>query len=160
MTTKDESELTSQHIEACNSSITSLSETVEALSCSLKEMEATAAQLRSELQFSYQLVSRTTEQLLELLKLQPQIAELECKMQEAEYKKQQAVLEKRAVVQEMEARKKLEVQLCAQLGELWLVAARLLVYLSRTFSITFCWKGWMCKWEAVNDDLIVSPLRA
>jgi len=118
MTTKDESELTSQHIEACNSSITSLSEKVEALSCSLKEKEATAAQLRSELQSSYHLVSSTTEQLLELLKLQPQIAELECKLQEAEYKKQKAVLEKRAVVQEIEARQKLEVQLCAQLGEL------------------------------------------
>ena len=118
MTTKDESELTSQHIEACNSSITSLSEKVEALSCSLKEKEATAAQLRSELQSSDQLVSSTRERLLELLKLQPQIAELECKLQEAEYKKQQAVLERRAVVQEMEARKKLEVQLREQLGEL------------------------------------------
>jgi len=120
MTTEDESKLTSQHIEACNSSITSLSEKVEALSCSLKEKEATAAQLRrlGELQSSDQLISSTRE-LLELLKLQPQIAELECKLQEAEYKKQQAVLERRAVVQEMEARKKLGVQLRAQLGELW-----------------------------------------
>ena len=91
---------------------------MEALSCSLKEKEATAAQLQSELQSSYQMVSSTEEQLLELLKLQPQIAELQHKLQEAEYKQQQAVLEKRAVVQEMEARKKLEVQLCAQLGEL------------------------------------------
>ena len=92
---------------------------MEALSCSLKEKEATAAQLRrlGELQSSDQLISSTRE-LLELLKLQPQIAELECKLQEAEYKKQQAVLERRAVVQEMEARKKLGVQLRAQLGEL------------------------------------------
>ena len=91
---------------------------MEALLSSLKEKEATAAQLQSELQSSHQLVSRSTEQLLELLKLQPQIVELEHKLQEEEYKKQQAVLEKRAVVQEMEARKKLEVQLCAQFGEL------------------------------------------
>ena len=118
MTAKDESELISQQIEACNSSITSLSEKVEALSCSLKEKEATAAQLQNELQSSHQLVSSTTEQLLELLKLQPQITELEHKLQEAEYKKQQAVLEKRAVDQEMEARKKLEIRLFAQLGEL------------------------------------------
>ena len=89
-----------------------------ALSHSLKEKEATAAQLQSELQSSQQLVSSTTEQLLQLLKLQPQIVELECKLQEAEYKQQQAVLEKRAVVQEMEARKKLEERLRSQLGEL------------------------------------------
>ena len=114
----DESERTSQQIEACNSSITSLSEKVEARACSLKEKEATAAQLKSELQSSHQQVSSTAEQLLELLKLQPQIAGLEHKLQEADCKKQQAVLEKRAVVQELEARQKLEVQLCAQLGEL------------------------------------------
>jgi len=119
MTTEDESELISQQTEACNSSITSLSEKVEALSCSLKEKEATAAQLQSELQLSHQMVSSTEEQLLELLKLQPQIAELECKLQKAECKKQQAVLEKRSIVQEMEARKKLEVRLRAQIGELW-----------------------------------------
>jgi len=118
MITKDESELTSRHIEACNSSITSLSEKVEALSCSLKEKEAAAAQLRSELQSSHQPVPSKTEQLLQLLQLQPHIVELGRKLQEAEYKQQQAVLEKRAVVQEVEARKKLEAQLCAQLGEL------------------------------------------
>ena len=84
---------------------------METLSCTLKEKEATAAQLQGELQSSHHLVSSTTEQLLELLKLQPQIVELERKLQEAEYKHQQAVLEKRAVVQEMEARKKLEVRL-------------------------------------------------
>ena len=117
-TAEDESELISQQIEACNSSITSLSEKVEALSCSLKEKEATAAQLQSELQSSHQLVSSTAEQLLELLKLQPQIAELQRKLQKAECKRQQVVLEKRGIVQEMEARQKLEVQLCAQLGEL------------------------------------------
>ena len=89
---------------------------MEALSCSLKEKEATAAQLQNELQLSHQLVSSTTEQLLQLLKLQPQIAELQRKLQEAEYKQQQAVLEKRAVVQEVEASLKFEAQLRAQLG--------------------------------------------
>ena len=110
---------------------------METLSCTLKEKEATAAQLQGELQSSHHLVSSTTEQLLELLKLQPQVVELERKLQEAEYKHQQAVLEKRAVVQEMEARKKLEVRLCAQLGELCggvrLVASRPLVYFSLNF---------------------------
>ena len=91
---------------------------MEALSCSLKEKEATAAQLQNELQSSHQLVSSKTEQLLQLLKLQPQIAELQRMLQEAEYKQQQAVLEKRAVVQEVETRLKFEVQLRAQLGKL------------------------------------------
>ena len=94
---------------------------MEALSCSLcslKKKEATAAQLQSELQSSHQQVSSTTEQLLELLKLQPQSVKLERNLQEAESKNQQAVLEKRALVQEMEARQKFEVQLRAQLGEL------------------------------------------
>ena len=91
---------------------------MEALSISLKEKVATAAQLQSGLQSSHQLVSSTTEQLLQLLKLQPQIVELECKLQEAEYEQQQAVLERRAVVQEMEAGKKLEERLRSQLGEL------------------------------------------
>ena len=110
---------------------------METLSCTLKEKEATAAQLQNELQSSHHLVSSTTEQLLELLKLQPQIVELERKLQEAEYKHQQAVLEKRAVVQEMEARKKLDVRLCAKLGELCggvrLVASHPLVYFSLNF---------------------------
>ena len=114
---RDESKLKSQQIGDCNSRITCLSKKVEALSCSLKEKEATAAQLQNE-QSSHEFVSSTAEQLLELLKLQPQIAELECKLQEAEYKKQQAVLERRAVDQEMEARKKFEERLRAQLGEL------------------------------------------
>ena len=91
---------------------------MEALSCSLKEKEATAAQLQNELQSSHQLVSSKTEQLLQLLKLQPQIAELQRMLQEAEYKQQQAVLEKRAVVQEVETRLKFEAQLRAQLGKL------------------------------------------
>ena len=132
----------SQQIEASNLHITSLRQNIKALSCSLKEKEATAAQLQSELQSSHRLVFSTTEQLLELLKLQPQIAELERKLQEAEYKKQQAVLEKRAVVQVVEARKKLEVQLCAQLGELCdgvrLVAACPLVYLNFVHDIFDC----------------------
>jgi len=97
MTTEDESELISQQTEACNSSITSLSEKVEALSCSLKEKEATAAQLQSELQLSHQMVSSTAEQLLELLKLQPQIAELECKLQKAECNGIQSCLQKWAM---------------------------------------------------------------
>jgi len=91
---------------------------VEALSCSLKEKEATAAQLLSELRLSHQLVSSTIEQLLQLLKLQPQIVELQRTLQEAEYKQQQAVLQKKAVVQEVETRLKFEAQLCAQLGKL------------------------------------------
>ena len=52
---------------------------------------------------------------MELLKLAPQTAELERRLQEAEYKKQQAELEREMAVKEMEAQKKFQMHLHAQL---------------------------------------------
>ena len=73
------------------------------------------AQLERKLQ-SHQEAGSTPEQLLELLNLAPQIAELELRLQEAEYKKQQAELEREMAIKEMEAQKKFQMQLHAQLG--------------------------------------------
>ena len=112
--TKKESELKSQQIAACNANISLLSKEVEALSCSLQEKQATVSQLERKLQ-SHQQATITPEQLLELLKLAPQTAELERRLQEAEYKKQQAELEREMAVKEMEAQKKFQMHLHAQL---------------------------------------------
>lgn len=111
------SELKSQQIEACNSDINRLTKEVISLSSSLQEKEAAAAQLQNELQKRQQIAST---QLLEFIKLRAQIAELELRLQEVEYQKQQAELEMKAAVQEMEARRNLEAQLHAQLGEQWI----------------------------------------
>ena len=111
---KYESELKSQQIKACNSDINRLSKEAVALSSSLEEKEAAAAQLQNELQKRQQVVST---QLLVFIKLRAQIAEVELRLQEVEYQKQQAELEKKAAVQEMEARRNLEALLHAQLGE-------------------------------------------
>ena len=73
------------------------------------------AQLESKLQARQQAAS-TSEHLLELLNLAPQIAELEHRLQEAEYQKQQAELEREMAIKEMEAQKKFQMQLHAQLG--------------------------------------------
>ena len=73
------------------------------------------AQLERKLQ-SIQQEASTPEQLLELLNLTPQIAELEHKLQEAEHKKQKAELEREIAIKEMEVQKKFQMQLHAQLG--------------------------------------------
>ena len=112
---KEESELKSQQIEACNADISRLSKEVEALSCSLQEKQATVSQLERKLQ-SHQQAAITPEQLLELLKLAPQTAELEYRLQEAEYKKQQAELEREMAVKEMKAQKKFQMQHHDKLG--------------------------------------------
>ena len=112
---KDESKLKSQQIETCNADITHLSEEIKALSSSLLEKEAAAAQLQSKLKQREQVAST---QLLGFIKLRTQIAELECKLQEAEEQKQQAELEREATVQEMKAKENLKSQLYAQLGKL------------------------------------------
>ena len=110
---KEESELKSQEIEECNADITHLSEEIKALSSSLQEKEAAAAQLQSELEKREQVAST---QLLGFIKLRTQIAELECKLQEAEEQKQQAELEREATVQEMNAKENLKAQLYAHFG--------------------------------------------
>ena len=115
MDAKTESDLKSQQIKACNANISHLSKEVEALSCSLQEKQATVSQLERKLQ-SHQQAAITPEQLLELLKLAPQTAELERRLQEAEYQKQQAELEREMAIKEMEAQKKFQMNLHAQLG--------------------------------------------
>ena len=113
---KEESELKSQQIEACKADIRHRCEEIEVLSSSLQEKEAAAARLQSELQRCQQ-VANTPEQLLGLLKVRTQIAELKHKLQEAEYKKLQVELERDATVQEMKAMENLNAQLHAQFGK-------------------------------------------
>ena len=117
---KNESDVMSQQIKACNADINHLSNKIEDLSGFLHEKEARVAELQSELQ-AHQQASNTPEQSLGFLKLMTQIAELECKLQEAEYLKQQAELEKEATEQEMKARQTFKAHLHAQLSKLWIV---------------------------------------
>ena len=112
---KEESELKSQQIEACNADITHLSEEIKMLSSSLQEKEAAAAQLQSELKKREQVVST---QLLGFIRLRVQIAELERKLQETEEQKQQVELERIATVQEMKAKESRKAQIPAHLGRL------------------------------------------
>ena len=53
----------------------------------------------------------------EVLKLTTQIASLQQKLQEMEHQKQQAELERESAVQDVEARKRFEEQLHAELGK-------------------------------------------
>ena len=112
---KNESELKSRQIEAYSGDISRLSEEIKVLLSSLQEKEATAAQLQSELE-KQQLVAST--QLLELLKLRTQIAELKHKLQEAEEEKQQAELARETTLQEMKAKEILKAQLHAHFGKI------------------------------------------
>ena len=99
-----------QLIESCNLNISHLSEEV-------KQKEATLAQLKSELQ-SYEQVYGTPEQLLELLELEPQVAELQRRLQEAEDQKQQLELERDAAIEEVEAMQNFVTLLHVQLGKM------------------------------------------
>ena len=110
---KNESDLKSQQNEVCNRDF---NEMIRALSSSLQEKEATAAQLQNELQKAH--VASTPEQLLRFIKLTIEITEVECKLQEAEYQKQQADLVRKVQVQEMENRQSFKAELHSQLGEL------------------------------------------
>ena len=117
---KEETELKSQQIETCNADITHLSEEIKALSSSLLEKEAAAAQLQSELK-KCELKKReqvSSAQLLGFIKLRTQIAELEHKLQEAEEQKQQVELERDATVQEMKVKESLIAPLHAHFGRL------------------------------------------
>ena len=86
------------------------------MSSSLQEKEATVARLEEKLP-SYQKASSTPKQLSDVITLTTEIAELKQKLKEAEYQKQQNSLEKEAAVQEMEAKKKVEMQLHRHLGK-------------------------------------------
>lgn len=106
---KQESESRLQLIESWNLNISRLSEEV-------KQKEATLAQLKRELQ-SYEQLVGTPEQLLELLELEPRVAQLECKLQEAEDQKQQLELEREAANEEVEAMRNFVTLLHLQLGK-------------------------------------------
>ena len=97
-----------QLIESCNLNISCLSEEV-------KQKEATLVQLKRELQ-SYEQVYGTPEQLLELLELEPQVAELERRLQEVEGQKLQLELEKKTACQEVDAMQNFETLLHRLLG--------------------------------------------
>ena len=99
-----------QLIESCNLNISCLSEEVE-------QKEATLAQLKRELQ-SYEEVVDSPEQLLELLELEPQVAELAQRLQEAEGQKLQLELEREAAFEEVEAMKNFETLLHVLLGKM------------------------------------------
>lgn len=99
-----------QLIESCNLNISCLSEEV-------KQKEATLVQLKSKLQ-SYEQVVGTPEEELELLKLEPQVAELARRLQEAEGQKLQLELEREAAFEEVEAMKKFETLLHVLLGKM------------------------------------------
>ena len=116
ITTKEESEHKTQQIAACKSRISDLSKEVEALSSSLQEKEATVVLLEGKLP-SYQKTASTPEQLSDVITLTAEIAELKQKLKEAEVQKQQATLEKDAAVQEMQSKKKVEMQLHRHLGK-------------------------------------------
>ena len=74
------------------------------------------AQLESELQ-SYQKPASTPKLLSAVIALTTEIAELKQKLQEAEFQKQQSTLEREAKVQDVEVKKKVEMQLHRHLGK-------------------------------------------
>ena len=71
------------------------------------------AQLERKLQ-SCQQKANIPEQLLKILNIAPQIAELEHRFQETEYKKQKVQLEREMAIKEMETKKKFVMQLLSQ----------------------------------------------
>ena len=96
--------------------ISQLTKEVEALSSSLQEKEATVALLEGGLP-PHQKTASTPEQLSDVITLTAEIAELKQKLKEAEFQKQQNTLEREATVQDMEAKKKVEMQLHRCLGK-------------------------------------------
>ena len=106
---KDESELRSHQIKACNVKISHLSKEIETLLNSLQEKEDTAAQLQT-----YQQPAISPEQFLELT---AEVVYLKNELQEAEYLKQQTKLEMRNLVHEMKARKRFKKQLLERVGK-------------------------------------------
>ena len=105
----------SQQIAVCNSRISRLSEEVKVLSDSLQKKQAAVTQLENELQ-SYQKAATTPKQVSDVIALTTETVKLKQRLQEAEYQKQQATLEKDAALQEVEAKKKVEMQLHRHLG--------------------------------------------
>ena len=142
---KCESELKSQQTEACIAEIGHLSKEIEVLTSSLQEKEVIASRLQSELE-KHQQAAITPEKLLELIKLRTQIAELECRLQEAGEQKQKAELEKEMAIKEMEAQKKFQMQLHAQLGKLWIKTAKKCVLSSISLYLLRKALSWVTEW--------------
>ena len=86
------------------------------MTSSLQVKEAAVTQLESELH-SHQKPASNPKLLSDILTLTTEIAELRQTLQEAEYQKQQSSLEKDAAVQEVETKKKVEMQLHRYLGK-------------------------------------------
>ena len=82
----------------------------------LQEKEAAVALLEGKLP-SCQKAASTPEQLSDVITLTVEIVELKQKLKEAEFQKQQNISEKDAAVQEMEAKRKVEMQLYRRLGK-------------------------------------------
>ena len=97
-----------QQIAAYELRISQLTIEFEALSSSLQEKEATVALLEGRLP-PHQKTASTPEQLSDVITLTVEIAELKQKLKEAEFQKQQATLERKAALQEVEAKKKVEM---------------------------------------------------
>ena len=116
ITTKEELEHQAQQIAAYELHISQLTQEFEALSSSLQEKEATVALLEDKLP-SCQKAASTPEQLSDVITLTVEIVELKQKLKEAEFQKQQNISEKDAAVQEMEAKRKVEMQLHRRLGK-------------------------------------------
>lgn len=121
---KEESESRWRQIESCKLNISRLSKEME-------QKEATVAQLKSELQSAHE-QHATPEQLLQILELNAQIAELEHRLQEVKEKKQQEELDKEAAVQEVDAMKEFIQMLCEKLGK------KLLIIKSARFYLYMC----------------------
>jgi len=127
----------SQQITASESCISQLTKEVEALSSSLQEKEATIAQLESEIQ-SHQKASSNPKLLSDILTLTTEIAKLRQRLQEAEYQKQQITLEKDAAVQEVEAKKKVEMQLHRDLGKVVVKNDKLIIHINAYYTDKPC----------------------
>ena len=106
--------------------ISQLTKEFEALSSSLQEKEATVALLEGKLP-SCQKAASTPEQLSDVITLTVGIAELKQKLKEGEFQKQQTTLEKDTALQEVEAKKKVELQLHRHLGKVVVKSGKLLI---------------------------------
>ena len=74
------------------------------------------SQLESEYDQSYQKAA-TLKHLSDIILLTTETAQLKQRLQEAEFQKQQTTLEKETALQEVEAKKKVEMQLHRHLGK-------------------------------------------
>ena len=83
------------------------------------------SQLESEYQ-SYQKAA-TLKHLSDMIVLTSEAPQLKQRLQEAEFQKQQTTLEKEAALQEVEAKKKVEMQLHRHLGKVVVKSRKLLI---------------------------------